>query len=298
MQTLSLPQRQLGNTDLAVSSIGLGGMPLSIRGRPSEPEAIRVVHAALEVGVTLIDTADAYCLDDDDVGHNERLIHKALRSWKGDTTKVVVATKGGLTRPHGEWARNAHPQHLREACERSLLALGVPTIALYQLHAPDPRVPYEDSVGELALLQKEGKIAHIGLSNVTVAHIEIAQRITSVASVQNRCNPHDLRAFQEGVVSKCEQDGLAFLPWSPVGGGSRKTELSHDRTLLKVAQRYEVSAYEIALAWLLAVSPVMIPIPGASKEASIRSSAHAASLRLKSQEILELSGAFGLVRST
>lgn len=297
MQTTSLPQRQVGNSNLTVSSIGLGGMPLSIQGRPSESQAIRVIHAALDAGVTLIDTADVYCLDDDDIGHNERLIQRALQAWVGDLQKIVVATKGGLTRPNGEWARNAHPQHLREACERSLKALGVPRISLYQLHAPDPRVPFEDSVGELALLQKEGKIAHIGLSNVTVAHIEIAQRLASVVSVQNRCNPHDLRAFQEGVVAKCEQEGIAFLPWSPVGGGSGKTDLAKDDALLKVAHRYDVSAYEIALAWLLAVSPVMIPIPGASKETSIRSSAHAASLRLKPQDILELSGAFGLMHS-
>lgn len=290
----TIPQRMLGKSHFSVSAIGLGGMPLSVQGRPPESQAIRVIHAALDLGVTLIDTADVYCLDDSDIGHNERLIRKALTSWRGDANEVVLATKGGLRRPRGEWVRDAHPLHLREACERSLVALGVEAIALYQLHAPDPKIPFEDSVGELALLQEEGKIIHIGLSNVSVAHIQVAQEIVSIVSVQNRCNPHDLGAFREGVVRKCEEEGLGFLPWGPVGGGSGKTRLAEDPMLVAVAKRYEVSPYEIALSWLLAVSDTMIPIPGASREESIRSSVHATSIALDSEHRAELSAAFGL----
>ena len=158
--------RPLGSSGLTVGAVGLGGMYLSIRERPSEEDAIRTIHASLDAGITLIDTADVYCLDQRDIGHNERLIARALRDRAHGG--VVVATKGGLERPNGAWTRNARPAHLREACERSLEALGVQRIDVYQLHAPDPRVPFADSVGELAKLRSEGKIAHVALSNVSV----------------------------------------------------------------------------------------------------------------------------------
>src|SRR5580692_572783 len=156
--------RPLGSSGLTVGAVGLGGMYLSIRDRPSEDDAVRTIHAALDAGITLIDTADVYCLDQRDIGHNERLIARALR--EKPHANVVVATKGGLERPSGSWTRNARPVHLREACERSLKALGVSRIDVYQLHAPDPSVPLADSVGELAKLRAEGKIAHVALSNV------------------------------------------------------------------------------------------------------------------------------------
>ncbi|MCB9707230.1 MAG: aldo/keto reductase [Myxococcales bacterium] len=293
---ITLPQRALGKSAPSVSAIGLGGMPLSIKGRPPEEMGIRVIHTALDFGVTLIDTADAYCLDDSDTGHNERLIHKALASWHGDARTVTVATKGGLTRPQGEWVRDGRPSHLRAACERSLKSLGTESIALYQLHAPDPKVRFEDSVGELSRLQEEGKIQHIGLSNVSVAHIAIAQEIVTVVSVQNRCNPHDLRAVEEGVLGRCEADGITFLPWSPVGGGSGKTSLGEDPTLVSLGERYQATPYEVALSWLLAISPAMIPIPGASKEESIRSSVRALRLALSQEDVFELNQAFGFSR--
>src|SRR5580693_4056517 len=167
--------RPLGSSGLTVGAVGLGGMYLSIRDRPSEDDAVRTIHAALDAGITLIDTADVYCLDQRDIGHNERLIARALRDRAHED--VVVATKGGLERPNGAWTRNARPAHLRRACEASLAALGVDRIAVYQLHAPDPAVPLEDSVGELARLRAEGKIAHVGLSNVSATEIEVARRI-------------------------------------------------------------------------------------------------------------------------
>jgi len=169
-----------------VSAIGLGAMPLSLAGRPDEATAIKVIHAALDAGMTLIDTADVYCLDDGDLGHNERLIARALRDWPR-RAEVLVATKGGMERPDGTWTVNAQPEHLRAACERSLRALGVEAIGLYQLHAPDPTVPFEESVGALAELQRQGKVLHVGLSNVAVPAIDLARTVVQVASVQNRC---------------------------------------------------------------------------------------------------------------
>src|SRR5215472_9042190 len=180
--------RPLGAQGPRVSAIGIGCMYMSIDGRPSEADAMRALHAAFDAGVTFLDTADVYCLSDDDLGHNERLIRKAL---EGRTEKVVVATKGGLRRPRGAWTRDASPAHLREACEKSLHALGVSSIEVYQLHAPDRRVPFADSVGTLARLREEGKVAHVGLSNVNVPEIESARRIVPIVSVQNRWNPRD-----------------------------------------------------------------------------------------------------------
>ena len=185
--------RALGSTGLEVSCIGLGGMPLSLEGRPEEPQAVRVIHAALDAGMTWIDTADVYCHDDEDIGHNERLIATALSQLGAAAEKVLVATKGGLERPGGDWTVNAHPKHLRMACERSLKALGTEVISLYQVHAPDPEVAWTDSVGEASRLQEEGKVLHVGISNVDAAQLAEAQGVCAIASVQNRCNPFDHR---------------------------------------------------------------------------------------------------------
>jgi len=175
-------------------------MHLSIDGRPSEAQGIRVLHAALDAGVTLIDTADVYCLNQHDIGHNERLIAAALASWPGARGGVTVATKGGVVRPGGRWESDARPAQLRAACDRSLLALGIERIDVYQLHAPDPRVPFAESVGELARLREQGKVRWVGLSNVSVAQIREAQAIAPVTSVQNRLNPFFREALYGGVV--------------------------------------------------------------------------------------------------
>lgn len=276
---------------MEVSAIGLGAMWLSIQGRPSEEQGIRVIHAALDAGVTFIDTADVYCLDNSDIGHNERLIARALATWPG-RERIVVATKGGLERPGGAWVRKGDPAHLRAACEASLRALGVETIDLYQLHAPDERYPFADQVGVLADLRREGKVRHVGLSNVSVAHIEEARRIVPIVSVQNRCNAFDRRAWAEGVIACCEANDIAFLPWSPVGGSSGKGQTGTDPTLSRVGKRHGASPYQVALAWLLAKTPVMIPIPGASRVESAESSARAADLRLEPEDLAELDRAF------
>lgn len=283
-----MEKRRFGTTQYEVSAIGLGAMNLSIANRPSERESIAVIHAALDAGITLFDTADVYCLDDSELGHNERLIAKALRAWPGDASSVLVCTKGGLRRPGGEWVNDARPAQLREACERSLAALGVDRIAVYQLHAPDPKVPFEESVGTLAELRKEGKIEHVGLSNVSVDQIRAARAIVPIVSVQNRCNPFDLRAFSEGVVAECEKHDMAFLPWSPVGGVRQRGQVKDDSVLRAVADRRNSTPQQVALAWLRAKSPAMIPIPGATRITSAVSSAGAADLLLTGDDVAEI----------
>jgi aryl-alcohol dehydrogenase-like predicted oxidoreductase len=264
-------------------------MPLSLKGRPSESDAIRVIHAALDAGMTLIDTADVYCIDNSELGHNERLIGRALREWSGDRSAVVVATKGGLDRPGGDWVTRAGPEQLKEACERSLKSLGVETIALYQLHAPDPDVPYAYSVGALADLQAEGKIQHVGLSNVGVAEIEQARRIVNVVSVQNRFNPFDGEGALAGTMRHCHEEGLAYLAYSPVGGQRGHARMRDDRVLGEIADKRGVSPYQVTLAWMLALTPMMIPIPGASRIESATSSAAAAEVALSDEEMSAIS---------
>ncbi len=284
--------RRLGNTGWSVSAIGLGGMPMSIRKRPSAEVAVQTIHAALDGGIDFIDTADVYCLDENDIGHNERLIARALAE-RGSSQRVYVATKGGLARPGGAWTVSAHPDHLVAACEASLEALRTDCIDLYHLHAPDPEVPFADSVGALARLREAGKVAHVGLSNVSVEEIEAARAIVPITSVQNRCNPWDLRAWSDGVVPYCEQHDITFLAYSPVGGGRRHRRVLTAAPLLSVAERHGASPYQVALAWLSMSSPVLIPIPGASKPASATSSAGALSLRLTSSDQAFLQRAYG-----
>jgi len=283
---------QVGKTGLEVGRIGLGCMSLSLSGRPEESSGIKVLHAALDAGMSLLDTADVYCIDDDDTGHNERLIRRALREWPGGADGVVVATKGGLIRPRGDWVPKGDPAHLRQACERSLQALGVERIDLYQLHAPDPFVPLADSVGALAELQREGKIRHVGLSNVSVREIELARGIVDIVSVQNRFNPRDLRSLKNGVVELCEAEQIAFLPYSPVGGPGGHRRLSADPRLAAVARAMGATAYQVCLAWIMTLSPAMIPIPGTSRIESALASAAVADLALDAEAKAALDGAF------
>lgn len=277
--------RTFGPTGLSLSVIGLGGMPMSIQGRPEEAQSLATIHAALDAGMTLVDTANVYCLDDTDIGHNERLIAKAIAAWSGDRAAIHVATKGGLARPGGAWRSSARPKALREACEKSLVALGTSRIWLYQLHAPDPNVPLEDSMGEIAKLQAEGKIEHVGLSNVDVDEIERARKIVPIVSVQNRMNPHDKRSITNGVLKHCETNGIAFLPYSPVGGGRGRAKLAADDALARIGGKHGATPEEVAIAWCAQVSSVCFPIPGASKVASARSSARAAAITLDEQDM-------------
>ncbi|MGH3995701.1 MAG: aldo/keto reductase [Pseudonocardiaceae bacterium] len=278
--------RRIGDTK--VSAIGLGAMPMSMAGRPDRPRSIATIHAALDAGVTLIDTADSYCLDGDDVGHNASLIAKALASHGGDTSGVLVATKGGHTRPGGSWAVDGSPGHLRRACEASLKKLGVDAIGLYQFHRPDPRVPFEDSVGVLRDLLDEGKIRMAGISNTDGAQIRTANEILGgrLASVQNEFSPEFRGGEPE--LRLCDELGIAFLPWSPLGGiGSASALGARNRRFREVAQGRGVSPQRVCLAWMLTLAPVVIPIPGSSRPETIRDSA-AADLELTDDEVASL----------
>jgi aryl-alcohol dehydrogenase-like predicted oxidoreductase len=280
--------RQIG--DIKVSAIGLGGMPMSIEGRPDESRSIATIHAALDAGITLIDTADAYHMPAEDVGHNESLIARALVSYGADTSGVLVASKGGHLRPGpGPWTLDGSPDHLRRACDESLRRLGVDAIGLYQFHRPDPTVPYEDSIGALADLLDQGKIKMAGISNASPDQIRTAQAILGgrLASVQNQYSP----AFRssEPELRLCEELGIAFLPWSPLGGIKSAADLgTRYRPFADVAAELAVTPQQVTLAWMLATSPVVIPIPGSSRPETIRDSAEAADLTLTPAQIHRL----------
>ena len=278
-------KRPLGNSGLAVEPIGLGGMPLSIQGRPDERAALAVIEAFVAGGGDHIDTAISYCLDEHDFGHNERLIAKALRNR--DRSSVVVATKGGLTRPNGRWEVDCSPHWLRQCCDQSVATLGAP-IALYYLHTVDPAVPLAESLGELVRLRDEGKIASIGLSNVTARHLDEALRLTPIAAVQNRCNVLDRRDVESGLVERCRELGIAYVPYSPVGGHFGHRRLDQYPALERVAEKHATTVYAIALAWLLAQGPHIVPITGATKITSVESSLTAPRLQLDSEDLAAL----------
>ena len=286
-----ISRRPLTPDGLEVSAVGYGGMHLSITGRPDESQGVRVIHAALDAGVTLIDTADVYCLGDHDIGHNERLIARAVREWRGDGASVLVTTKGGLTRPEGRWEQNGRPKHLRLACERSLKALAMEAISLYQLHAPDDDVPLEDSVGALERLREEGKILRVGLSNVSVDEIALAASITPVSTVQNRLNPFFREALTDGVVDYCAGQRIGFLAYSPVGGGRLNRKLPDHPLIAAIARRVGASPHAVVLGWVLSKGPHVIPIPSARTEEHARDSVSAAGLVLSESDIEELDAA-------
>lgn len=283
--------------ELRVGAIGLGAMPLSIEGHPDEARALATVHAALDAGVTLLDTADSYHLPGAEPGHNEQLVARALATYGGDTSEVLVATKGGRGRPaDGSWTVTGSPAHLKSAAEASLKRLGVEAIGLYQLHKPDPAVPFEDSVGALRELLDAGKIRLAGISNTTTDQIRRAHAILGdrLVSVQNQYSPEVRDSEPE--LRLCAELGIAFLPWSPLGGISRSSLQGSssvrpdDRfgAFHEVAHERGVSPQQICLAWLLTRSPNVIPIPGASRPETIRDSAGAADLVLDTEELARL----------
>jgi aryl-alcohol dehydrogenase-like predicted oxidoreductase len=288
-------QRVIGT--VSVSAIGLGGMPMSIEGRPDEQRSVATIHAALDLGVTLIDTADAYHLHAGETGHNERLIAHALATWSGDPSNVLVATKGGHLRPgDGSWTLDGSPEHLRQAADASLKALGVETIGLYQFHRPDPRVPYAESIGALKELRDSGKVRLVGISNASIEQIDIARQVLGedgLASVQNQFSASFTSSEPE--LAYCASLGIAFLPWSPLGGITRSAEVgSRHTSFQRVAAAHDVSPQQVTLAWMLARAPVVIPIPGASRPSSITDSVRAAELELTPDEIAELNASVGL----
>ena len=281
-----MQQRTLGGR--TVGAIGLGAMPMSVGERPTRALALRTIHAALDAGVTLIDTADAYCRDASDVGHNEQLVAEALRTWQGDRDEIVVATKGGHVRgADGSWSLDGRPEYLRDACEASLKSLGVERIDLYQYHRPDPGVPIAETVGALAELASEGKIDLIGVSNLSVDQIREAQAVTRIASVQNEFSP----AFRssEGEAVYCAGESIAFLAWSPLGGMTAAGDLgTRYPAFAEIAAERGVSPQQVALAWALRRSDAIIPIPGASRPETILDSVAAADLVLTDEELSRL----------
>jgi aryl-alcohol dehydrogenase-like predicted oxidoreductase len=283
--------RTLG--DRTVSAIGLGGMPMSIEGRPDEARSIATIHAALDAGITLIDTADAYHQHADEVGHNESLIARALGSWGGDTSDIVVATKGGHLRPgDGSWYVDGRPEYLKQAAQASLKRLGGDAIDLYHHHRPDPAVPYADSVGAIRDLLDEGIIRLAGISNANPEQIREAYDILGgrLASVQNQYSPAFRTSQPE--LDLCTELGVAFLSWSPLGGIKSAADLgTRFAPFQQVADAHGVSPQVVTLAWHLAASPRVIPIPGASRPESIRDSATAADLELTAEELDALNAA-------
>jgi len=260
--------------ELAASRLGFGAMRITgkeIWGDPPDREqAIAALRRAVELGVSFIDTADSY-----GPAVSEDLIAQALYPYPGD---LVIATKGGLVRPGPHrWERDGRPQHLREACEDSLRRLRLEQIPLYQLHKPDPKVPFAESVGALADLKAEGKIRHIGISTVTEAQLREAQRVTPIASVQNRYNTADRSS--QALLDLCAVQGLAFIPWAPL----QQTEANP--AVAAVAARHCVTQHQVALAWLLATSPVMLPIPGTGSPGHVQENIAAASLELTAGEV-------------
>jgi aryl-alcohol dehydrogenase-like predicted oxidoreductase len=278
--------KQLGKTGVLVSGIGLGAMPMSLSTRPPESQSIDVIHRALDLGITFIDTADSYCKDESDKHHNERLIYKALQTYNGDVSAVVVATKGGLMRPHGNWTRNGNPEHLRETIRISFEALGSDKpIDVWQYHAPDPNYTIEESLAPAKEAADAGLIRFVGVSNFSVEQIKRARDVVDIISVQNQYNPWSRQPEFDGVLEYCESESLTFLPWSPFGGSRRHQGLEDFPTIAKLAKEKGVSVYCVVLAWLRSKSSCILPIPGASKTNSIEDSVHAVDVKLSDDEV-------------
>jgi len=284
--------RALGAAGPTVHPIGLGGASLSIAGRPPEDDGVRVILTALEHGATFIDTADAYCVDESEAGHNERLVARALREW-GSTEGIVVGTKGGVRRPGGRWVKDGTPEHLRSACAASLQALGVERIDLYQLHAPDPRVPITESVGALEELRREGRVRWIGVSNVGVAELEAARTEAPILTVQNALSLWKGDAGTSGLLAICEAAGIGFLAHSPLGGHPRPEPLPGHDEVAAVARDVGATPAQVALAWLLARSPTVIPHPGTKSVEHVVEDLAAAEVELSAGQMGRLRKAIG-----
>lgn len=281
-----------GEAGLDAPVIGMGCMRLSTDPDRDEARAIAALHAAFAAGVTFLDTADAYCRDATEAGHNERLIARALATWSGDRTRIRVATKGGLTRPDGRWVPDGRARHLALACEASRRALAVDRIPLYQLHAPDPRTALSTSVRALAALKRDGLIESIGLCNVTIGQIEEARRITEIASVQVELSVWRDENFLSGVAEYCATHGIQLLAYRPLGGPERRRRTMSDPTLCDVAARHGASPFEIALAWLTDLSEIVLPIPGPTRVETAQSIARAHAIALTGEDRARLDDRF------
>lgn len=287
---MSAPTRRIGS--LAVSALGMGAMPVSQGRTPAVPheQAIATLHAALDAGITFFDTADIYAPSWDTMGHNERIVAEALRTWPGDASQVVVATKGGITRGAGEsWGRNGSAGYLRSALEKSLANLGTDTVDLYYWHRPDRSIRYAEGVQTLAALREEGLIREIGISNANLEEIEIAREVLGdggLAAVQNQFSLTFFHTSREEL-ARCGTHGIAFVPFSPLGGtgGGARGLGQRFPQVARIAEAHGVSPQRVVLAWQLSLGDHVIPIPGAGRPESITDSAAAMTLRLDADEL-------------
>lgn len=266
-------------------------MRLSTVAERDDQRAVTVIRAALDAGAMLLDTADAYCHDEHDVGHNERLIAQALDGWAGERSQITVATKGGMRRPNGAWLVDGRAKHLRDACDASRRALGVETIDFYQLHAVDPKTPLETSVRALAKLQEEGKIREVGLCNVTVSQIRVAQSIVRIAAAQVSLSPFDDENLRNGVAEYCADEGIRLIAYRPLGG-ERVRQLARDTVLARVAEKHDVSVQEMVLAWLMSFRTDVVPIPGATRIETAQSLTRALGVSLDDEDRAALDARF------
>ena len=276
--------------------VAIGCMRLSTDPDRNDDRSLEVLHAAFDAGVTLLDTADAYCLDERDIGHNERLIARAISTWSGDRSRITIATKGGMTRPEGRWEPDGRAKHLRTACERSCRALGVDRLALYQLHVPDPRIPLSTSVRALAALKRDGLVAGIGLSNVTVGQIDEARRITEIDSVQVELSLWNDGSILSGVAGYCIANGLRLLAYRPLGGRRSKARTQNHPVLQAIAASHGVSPFDIALAWIGDLSDMIVPLPGITRVETAVASARAQRIELTGADRQLLGDAFPSAR--
>ena len=276
---------------VSTAMLGLGCMRLSTARDRDDRRAIAVLRAALDAGITLLDSADSYCLDDADRGHNERLIAQAIQEWGGEPSTITVATKGGMRRPRGEWVPDGRAKFLRESCDLSRRGLGLETIDLYQLHAVDPKTPLATSVRALAKLKSDGWIRDVGLCNVTVSQIREALAIVPITSVQVSLGPLDDEYLRNGVAEYCRENGITLVAHRPLGGDRRKA-LARNIVLRTVGDRHGATPEEIAIAWLLTFGDDVVPVPGATKVETIPSIVRASDIRLTSDDRLALDSAF------
>ena len=267
-------------------------MRLSTAADRDDERSVALLHEALDAGVRFLDTADVYCRDESEIGHNERLIARALGSWTGNRSSVTVATKGGLTRPGGGWVPDGRARHLVAACEASLRALDVERLSLYQLHAPDPGVALATSVRALERLRRDGLVAEIGLSNVTVGQIREAERIVPIAAVQVELSPWRDDNLLNGVAEYCRDRGIPILAYRPLGGPERRPRVLADPVLQRIAARHDATPFEIALAWLRDLSPLVVPLAGASRVETVRSIVRASGIVLDAEDRRELDERF------
>lgn len=289
---LPIEYQPLGHTDVLISSLGLGTMSLGLSGRPLEREAIATIHQALALGITYFDTADSYCQDESDQHYTERLVCKALQQYEGDTSQVVIGTKGGCTRPQGQWVLDGNPDRIRKTIQESFQALGgEKPIDLWYYHRPDPNYPIQESLYPVREAVAEGSIRYVGLSNFTFKQIQLARDIVEVVALQHQFNPWHRDPEIDGVLEYCEQEQLTLISYCPFGGVDgvrRKTSLQSLTTFVNLAEKKGVSVYCLILAWLRAKSSVIVPIPGAIKPSEIQDSARYLSIKLSQDEMDEL----------